>query len=234
MFSHLAKGSVLDIGCGDGRYAASLHTMGFNVTAADMDSQRFQYHHLVKFHPVLLNDPLPFLDKAFDYVLLAEVIEHLRNPFSVIGEINRILKPSGSLILSTPNILNVGSRMRFFFEGSFDFFREPTLEYALLNKNNLQNIHIVVWRYQELEYLLFENDFRVETLYADFLKPELRIISALFLPFLEFRCYLKRKRTQKKGGVDYKRIHNILLSKELLCGRHLIVQARKCERERDA
>jgi hypothetical protein len=35
------------------------------------------------------------------------------------------------------------------------------------------------------------------------------------------------RRSRKKGGVDYRRIHKLLLSDELLLGRHLILKARK-------
>lgn len=48
---------------------------------------------------------LPVEDATFDYVLCCEVIEHLEvDPMFMVAEINRILKPDGMLILTTPNI----------------------------------------------------------------------------------------------------------------------------------
>lgn len=47
-------------------------------------------------------DPLPFPDNFFDNVTCIEVIEHMKNPWFVVGEINRVLKPGAKLILSTP------------------------------------------------------------------------------------------------------------------------------------
>ncbi len=48
---------------------------------------------------------IPVPDETFDYVLCCEVIEHLElDPMFMMSEINRVLKPKGTLILTTPNI----------------------------------------------------------------------------------------------------------------------------------
>ena len=48
---------------------------------------------------------LPIESESFDYVLCCEVIEHMElDPMFMMSEINRILKPQGTLILTTPNI----------------------------------------------------------------------------------------------------------------------------------
>lgn len=50
-------------------------------------------------------DPFPFESEEFDVVLFCEIIEHLlMNPVAVLKEIKRVLKPNGSLILTTPNV----------------------------------------------------------------------------------------------------------------------------------
>jgi glycosyltransferase involved in cell wall biosynthesis/SAM-dependent methyltransferase len=47
----------------------------------------------------------PYADESFDTVLCCELIEHLfEDPMHMMSEINRILKPSGHLVLTTPNI----------------------------------------------------------------------------------------------------------------------------------
>lgn len=50
-------------------------------------------------------DPFPFENEEFDVVLFCEIIEHLLiNPAAVLKEIKRVLKPNGTLILTTPNV----------------------------------------------------------------------------------------------------------------------------------
>jgi len=51
------------------------------------------------------NDRFPYADGEFDVVILAEIIEHLLNdPCKVLREIKRVLKPGGTLIITTPNV----------------------------------------------------------------------------------------------------------------------------------
>lgn len=49
-------------------------------------------------------DHFPYGDESFDTVLCCELLEHLTaDPMHMMGEINRILKPGGTLVLTTPN-----------------------------------------------------------------------------------------------------------------------------------
>lgn len=49
--------------------------------------------------------PLPVEDETFDYVVCGEVIEHMeRDPMFLMSELNRVMKPGATLLLTTPNI----------------------------------------------------------------------------------------------------------------------------------
>jgi SAM-dependent methyltransferase len=51
------------------------------------------------------NEPLPFDDDTFDVVIFCEVIEHLlTDPLRALREIRRVLRPDGTLLVSTPNV----------------------------------------------------------------------------------------------------------------------------------
>ena len=47
---------------------------------------------------------MPFCDASMDIVLITQVLEHIPEPIAVIGEIRRVLKPGGTLLLSVPGI----------------------------------------------------------------------------------------------------------------------------------
>lgn len=224
LFANLPKGKVLDLGCGNGDYAKRLKDLGFDVVAGDIDRTRFRYKNEIEFRHCDITKEIPFYTNHFDYVLLLEVIEHLRNPYLVMPEINRIIKNNGSLIMSIPNILNLKSRLRFLFEGAYEYFREPPLDQVENPKEVIFNLHIVPYRYHELEYLLFATGFKIQSI----LVSNYEGYWAWFLvPIIKLQSWLKERRSLKQGGIDYRRLNKILLSKELLFGRHLIIQAKK-------
>lgn len=53
-------------------------------------------------------DRFPYADEAFDTVVCGELIEHLPgDPMHLMAEVNRILKPGGHLLITTPNIASI-------------------------------------------------------------------------------------------------------------------------------
>jgi SAM-dependent methyltransferase len=97
-------GRALDLGCGDGRLTAELDAE--ELTAADVSpvalgraAARLPGARLVELTP---DAPLPFDDGAFDLVLCAETVEHVRDVQLFLSEVRRVLRPGGSLALTTP------------------------------------------------------------------------------------------------------------------------------------
>jgi 2-polyprenyl-3-methyl-5-hydroxy-6-metoxy-1,4-benzoquinol methylase len=108
---------VLDLGCGMGEFSRILHEMGAEVICVDLSDESVSYVKSLGFEVVKadLNDPLPYGDRSFDLVVLLDVLEHIFNSKDLLMEINRILKPEGYLLLSTPNSAFFVERIRFLF-----------------------------------------------------------------------------------------------------------------------
>ena len=70
----------------------------------------------------LNRQPLPYTDNRFALVTCIETIEHLENYRDVIREIYRVLQPGGVAVFSTPNILNLRSRLRYLSSGFYNLF----------------------------------------------------------------------------------------------------------------
>jgi 2-polyprenyl-3-methyl-5-hydroxy-6-metoxy-1,4-benzoquinol methylase len=114
-------GKLLDLGAGSGFSSYRLAQAGFQVIAVDINTEQFVPTQI----PCIkadMNGPVPAENGSIDTVVALEIIEHLENPKAFLREIGRVLKPGGSLILSTPNIVSVQSKTRFLFKNEFRLF----------------------------------------------------------------------------------------------------------------
>jgi SAM-dependent methyltransferase len=90
--------------------------MGFRVVAADLDRRRGHEVGATRIC-IDLSRPLPLADSSFDYVACVEGIEHLERPVDALREMRRALRPGGRLVLTTPNVLHLASRVRMLLTG---------------------------------------------------------------------------------------------------------------------
>jgi ubiquinone/menaquinone biosynthesis C-methylase UbiE len=91
----------LDLGCGRGGYSQKLFGEGAHLTSLDITKEHFQN---IKGATFVSGDAvkMPFKDKSFDFVFCSSLIEHIKNPDSLIKEIKRVLTDRGMCYLSFP------------------------------------------------------------------------------------------------------------------------------------
>jgi len=102
----VADGSrVLDLGCSQGLLARPLREKQVRVTGVDITPPGDFADHLEAYFQRDLDAPfeLPF-GRDFDYVIISDVIEHLRHRTQLLRRARTFLKEGGRLIISTPNV----------------------------------------------------------------------------------------------------------------------------------
>jgi SAM-dependent methyltransferase len=97
---------VLDLGCGDGAFAAELVAAGCRVVMADVadEALRRARGRAPGAEAVALAEgaPLPFAEDAFDVVWAGEVLEHVADVAGLLAEVRRVLRWGGRLLVTTP------------------------------------------------------------------------------------------------------------------------------------
>ncbi len=104
------RGKLLEIGCGSGMTLANLKSLGWNAEGIDFDAKAAQTASLnfnITVHSGSLVE-MNYPANQFDAILMSHVIEHIFDPVIFLTECSRILKPSGRLVILTPNISSIG------------------------------------------------------------------------------------------------------------------------------
>lgn len=124
------------------------------VLYQDFISQENSSVELESSHFNIEEERFPYTDDSFDVVLFCEIIEHLlMDPIAVLKEIKRVLKPGGTLVLTTPNVSRLENVARMI---AGENIYDPYSGYGAYGRHNREyNKHEL---YQLLSYLGFKID----------------------------------------------------------------------------
>ncbi len=127
------SGRVIDLGCGIRPFENEILEYASEYVGVDWDST---LHELRADIVADLNSSLPVPDTSFDHVVSFEVLEHLREPRTMLAEAFRVLKPKGTITLSAPF-------MWWVHEAPWDYFRYTRFGHMeLLSKAGFINIEV--------------------------------------------------------------------------------------------
>ena len=107
-FKGVKKKKILEIGCGDGGLIKILNNTN-DVYGVDVSESGVRNVNSMNIECSMLDisvDELPYKNRFFDYVIILEVVEHVKSPYFALEEIQRVLKVNGKLLISIPNYRN--------------------------------------------------------------------------------------------------------------------------------
>lgn len=180
------RGRLLEIGCGDGDFLALAEADGWEVTGIEYSAAACERtRRRLKTGEVrcgeLAQAALP--ENDFDLCVVSDVLQHVRSPLDFLAEIHRVLKPGGTLFITTPSIDSWSARvmrqkwMEFKAE-HLTYFDRQTVQTALFKSGFREVIVQAGWKILSLDYVRrhFER-FRVP-----WITPALTLVSRLLPP----------------------------------------------------
>jgi SAM-dependent methyltransferase len=126
VLNHIGSGKrILELGCYDGSFSRVLMQQGNRVTGVDSDQQALVAADAFCDRAIHCDlDQLNSLDGLglgrFDFVLMMDVLEHLRDPEQLLRFAKGHLSPGGSVVITLPNIAFWGIR-RLLLLGNFNY-----------------------------------------------------------------------------------------------------------------
>ena len=127
--------NILEIGCGEGNTLIELKRQGKAKFVVGIDIVDLnQSSKLDKFILAdIENDNIELPEEYFDIIICADVLEHLKDPWSVLKKIRKFLKPNGILLASIPNVREIKTLISIVIKGDFKY-----VDTGILDKTHLR------------------------------------------------------------------------------------------------
>lgn len=225
---------ILDFGAGYGHMSQRVGTYAKEQSSdpaevifpCEIVPEEFQYEDVTctRINP---DSMIPFPDETFDVVYAIEVIEHTTRPYDLFREAARVLKPGGTLIISTPNPSHLISRFSNLFSGFPHLYPPPSKKVE--NAGRICG-HIMVLTYPYLHYGCATAGLTDITFRTDRLKKGARFLASLLWPVLRFSTwrYLRNLRAYDASvWQENKDLVPVMNSLDMLASRSIIITARK-------
>lgn len=109
-------GSLLDVGCAEGD-KARLYAAALSIPPGGVAGVEGNKAHCLQASPKFRvecvdfeREKLPFADESFEVVVCNQVLEHLKNIFLPLAEMDRVVKTGGRLLIGIPNLAALHNR----------------------------------------------------------------------------------------------------------------------------
>jgi len=167
---------VLDVGCYDGTITLQIQKQGNEVIGIDIAQKAVELARKKGIKAYVCNleeEKIPRILGKFDVVVAAEIIEHIFDTDNFLEKLHAVIKPNGYLVLTTPNLAGLGSRLALLF-GKTPWMIENSI-YGEVSG------HIRYFTLETLTNLLVRNKFKVTNVTSD----SVGLGKTLTIPFIE-------------------------------------------------
>lgn len=136
---------VLDVGCSSGMLGRFLVTQkACIVDGIDIDISALEVCHPIYRKVIIKNletDDISrdFVAQSYDYIVVADVIEHLNHPDNLLKQLRLLVKPNGSIIFSVPNITHIAASLELL-GGQFNYAQNGLLDSTHLRFYSYQGL----------------------------------------------------------------------------------------------
>jgi SAM-dependent methyltransferase len=230
---HQPAGTILDLPAGRGVNSRGLVAAGYTVLGGDLVPENFVCDG-AKCDRLDMTKPLPYEDGSFDGILHSEGIEHIDNQLAVLQELARVLKPGGTLIVTTPNLLHLEGRLSVLLTGHA--FRKRSIVVSSAGYWGPRDPdgrgtyfgHVFLINAFQLRFYLTHVGLEVIEVDTTRYSWKSLLLAPLLWPFLAFATWriLRRKRSNIPPDLQ-RTLRREILSGPVLFGRKLIMVARK-------
>ncbi len=145
---------ILEVGCAGGQTGKVLKELnGAFVAGLELNPEAARQARTVLDDVVVGNIEtlkLPYQEKCFDCIVMADIIEHLAEPEAALNKLKKYLKPGGSLVASIPNVQFFGVLSQLA-EGNWTYQKEGILD----------ETHLRFFTYKEIEKLFKKAGFEI-------------------------------------------------------------------------
>jgi SAM-dependent methyltransferase len=221
-------GRLLDIGSGNGTLVTLLSRVSPKLKFNCVDyTDTLLIDKSIPLNIVDLNiEKLPFDNDVFDFITCTEVVEHLENYRLLIREAFRVAKPGATVVFTTPNVLNLNSRLRYFHFGFHSLFGPIDVDRVEAFSTGG---HITPVQYFYLSHSLLEAGFTNVKLEFDKKQTSSIAWLTLFYPIIWLAGLNTARRERNKNNINSTNEAIVTPTNTIgmLLGRTIVVSAKK-------
>lgn len=230
--------TIIDFPAGNGITTRIIKEIGANPIALDLFPEYFELKD-IPCQRANIREGLPLADDSADALVCQEGIEHFSDQFEAFRNFNKVLKPGGLLLITTPNYSNIRARLSYLLTESerFNSIMPPNELDSIWMSNQaitseLYFGHIFLIGIQKLRVLGKLAGFSIKRCHFTRLKSTSLLFFPLLFPFIYLTSWITYKKNMRKNTAYdyvtkkkvYDEIFNLATSPTILLTSHLMVE----------